>query len=582
MYSYIKKIEEKLTDNDKRQLNDIYKPTVVAVPDEDAWHGLCVTRDGNIRFYGNYNKKNVFDTACEKCYIESADGGLSWKKYIITDKNTLGSGTYVPFLDKYMNVRYISGEGTFVFSGTSHDDTSPEKIKIFDADDFMTDFRLPFVMTSQNRIIVVAHENRPKEHETCYYPLLLISDDGKNWSKIALPAVPYMEKKWPHKGYRWQQNNRENTIEELSDGTLLMMTRTATDFHYTATSKDGGYTWSEFEPSIFHSTGTMPYLKKLDDGRILFFWCNTKLLPELADADGIWEDVFTNRDANHCAISSDDGKTWGGYREIALNSIRHAVDFRANGGIKETRDKSVHQFEALQLPMNKMLVVYGQNRVSSRIVIFDLNWLYETTRKEDFICGLENLSAQSYVKSILGGFRGSPETALSYTGHCAYNRITGAMLLPSPEDNGKEALHIASNPDSRLVSPICGAVWNFPIAKKGKVTISAYMPENSNGLRVSLLDYWMNPSDDTVQYYADFSIVLRPDMHTDGQVFADFVFEFDCEKGTVSISSGDYLYLEKRLDGTHPSGLCYLHMQSVTKTDEIGAFIKEIKFEKIN
>ena len=225
--------------------------------------------------------------------------------------------------------------------------------------------------------------------------------------------------------------------------------------------------------------------------------------------------------------------------------------------------------------MNKMLVVYGQNRSCRRIVIFDLNWLYETTRKEDFIHGLENISAQSYVKSISGPFRG-------YAGHCAYNRISGALLLPSPEDNGKEALHIASNSDPRLVSPVCGAVWNFPIAKKGRVTLSAYMPENSDGLRVSLLDYWMNPSDDTVQYYADFSIVLRPDMHTDGQMFADFVFEFDCEKSTVSISSGDYLHLEKRLDGTHPGGLCYLHMQSVTKTDETGAYVKEINFEKID
>ena len=49
MYSYIEKIESKLTDNDKRLLSDIYKPTVVAVPDEDAWRGLCVTRDGKIR-----------------------------------------------------------------------------------------------------------------------------------------------------------------------------------------------------------------------------------------------------------------------------------------------------------------------------------------------------------------------------------------------------------------------------------------------------------------------------------------------------------------------------------------------------
>lgn len=39
-------------------------------------------------------------------------------------------------------------------------------------------------------------------------------------------------------------------------------------------------------------------------------------------ADGIWEDVFTNRDVNHAAISEDDGKSWIGMREMVLNPLR--------------------------------------------------------------------------------------------------------------------------------------------------------------------------------------------------------------------------------------------------------------------
>lgn len=27
-------------------------------------------------------------------------------------------------------------------------------------------------------------------------------------------------------------------------------------------------------------------------GRLLFFWCNTTLLPELPTANGVWDDVF--------------------------------------------------------------------------------------------------------------------------------------------------------------------------------------------------------------------------------------------------------------------------------------------------
>lgn len=62
-------------------------------------------------------------------------------------------------------------------------------------------------------------------------------------------------------------------------------------------------------PTAFHSTLTNPHLLRLADGRILFFFNNTRPLPEQAKDDvwpplsedekrGVWEDVFTNRDAN--------------------------------------------------------------------------------------------------------------------------------------------------------------------------------------------------------------------------------------------------------------------------------------------
>ncbi len=577
MYTYVNKIESLLSDGDKKILSDIYAPTVVAVPDDEPYRSLCITREGYIRFYGAYMKKHVLDKDHDVCYMESRDAGLSWKRYIY-DKKALGASTYVPYLDKYVKIENTD-EGTFAYIGNSPDDTDPTISKIADKG-VMHEYRLPFVMRSRNRIIVVGHEVRPQEHPTCYYSVILSSEDGINWNKAPLASAPYTQAKWPHKGMRWQQNNREATIEELDDGSLLLISRTATDYHYTCRSYDGGITWTEPQQSIFHSTGTMPLLKKLQDGRLMFFWCNTKLLPEVSTADGLWEDYFTNRDANHCAISSDDGKTWSGYREMILNPIRCATDFRSNGGPETCRDKSVHQFEALQLPMNKIMVVCGQHPSCRKIIIFDINWLYEKSRKEDFIHGLANLSTQSYVKSISGGFPGhTPETALSYAGHCAYNRVSGALLLPSPENDKHEVLHISSSTDTRLLSPICGAVWNFPVAQKGKIVLSVHMPENSKGLRVSLLDYWMNPCDDTTEYYADFSMVLRPDMHPDGDMFTDFVFEFDCIKNTVIITAGDYLHLEKTLSGAHPSGLCYLHMQSVNESDTVGALIKAIRFD---
>ena len=68
-------------------------------------------------------------------------------------------------------------------------------------------------------------------------------------------------------------------------------------------------------------------------------------------------------------------------------------------------------------------------------------------------------------------------------------------------------------------------------------------------------------------------------MHPEGELFSDFIFEFDCEKETVKISCGDYLYLEKKLCGNYPNGICYLHMQSVDADDTDGAYISALDFK---
>ena len=577
MNPFLDKIYERLTEDDKKQLSDIYEPKVVTVPDENAWRGLTVMRDGRIRFYGLYDRKHFFDKGEYVCYKESCDGGLSWKKHIVYDKNTLGSSVYVPFMDKYIRSSYerTPNEFTYVMIGDDPDDTNPKKI-IIGENIFEPKAVIP--LRSRNRLIFVAHERRPECHPTCYYPIVFYSDDcGESWNAVPMEECPYFDNAWPDRGIRWQQNNRENAIVELSDGTLYMVSRTATNYHYESYSYDGGETWTPFEQSVFHSAGTMPQLERLSDGRIVFLWCNTKMMPELEEAVGDWEDVFTNRDVNHCAVSADEGKTWQGYREVFLNPIRCAPDFRSNGGAKEN-DKSVHQFEMTELPMGKLLVVFGQHEPSRRIVIFDINWLYEHNRRERFDCGFKNVSTQNYVKSILGGFQFNANDPLGNPGHCAYNRTSVAMLVPSPENNRKEDLLLTRSGDERLVSGIGGVVWNFPIHKKGKIIVKAYIP--GKGLRASLLDYWMNPSDDTVEYFANYSVVLRGDMQKKGELFSEFVLDFDCDRGTVILTNGDYLKLEKKIDFDCPNGLCYLHLQSAaTEPDGVGAYISEMSFE---
>ena len=575
MFTYLKEMEQRLGSDEIRQLSDIYEPTVVAAPDEDAFRSLCVLPDGRIRFYGHYRPKSVFEKSPARCYLESCDAGLSWKRHLINDPGTLGASAEIPWTGQYLALTSEEGRGTVAKIGTSPDDTNPREVLV--SDQTYVDFKLPFFMRSRRRILVPCCEARPKIHESAYFNVLCISDDGgESWKTVPTEGIALHHAMWPNKGERWQQNTRENTIAELADGTLMMITRTAEDYHYICYSDDGGDTWTAPEKSCFHSTGTMPHLKRLSDGRLLFFWCNTKLMPELAGADGVWEDVFTNRDANHVAISEDDGKTWIGFRELALNPLRCAADFRSAGGPESSRDKSVHQFEALELPFGKVLIAYGQHALCRKIAIFDIGWLYETARSEDFIHGMRALSTQTYVKSVLGGYRGTAENPLSHAGHCAYNRVSSALLVPSPEDDGREALHLATMDDARLLNHKSGAVWNFPIAKRGRIDLKLLV--RGEGLRLSLLDHWMNPTDDSVEYFADFSFVVRADMMRQDSVYTDLTLTFDCEKNTVRVTAADFLDLTFSMQHTdHPNGLCYLHMQSAAReNDASGSLIGKI------
>ena len=579
MFRHIEAIAARLTDDDRRQLGDIYAPTEVATPDADAYRFLCTTDDGRIQVWGEYRKKSVYDHDCARCYIESCDGGLSWKRHVVDDKNVLGAAWRVPFDPKgrYIALAYKEGVGTILRRGTSPNDAAPEEIFITEQTSF--DFRPPCYDLEKNRIIFAACENRFDVHSTAFFTIMFISDDcGDTWKVLHIPGIPPFQKKPPHLGNRWEQNTRENTIVPLSDGRLMMFTRTSEDYHYVYYSDDHGDTWSDPKPTAFHSMGTMPHLDRLSDGRILFLFCNTKPLPELATADGIWEDVFTNRDANHIAITADDGKTWQGMREMALNPHRHAHDFRSVGGPECDRDKSVHQFECLQLPMNKLLVSYGQHYACRRVILLDIDWIYERTHKEDFIHGLRAISAQSYVKSLLGGHRGGPAAPNDYVGHCAYNRTCSVFMMPSPDDNGKEAMCLRPNLDDRLITYISGATWNFPIARKGAVKVRMH---TEKALRLSLLDFWMNPTDHTIADFAPATVVITPEMQNGDTYYTDVTLAFDCDAGTIllSTSQGYTQTITMNAEAPTPYGLCYLHMQTTDADDTCSSYIARIDYK---
>ena len=131
-------------------------------------------------------------------------------------------------------------------------------------------------------------------------------DGGKSWArspaKLTAPC---------HDGYNGSNYGAcEPTLLELKDGRVWMFMRTQDGFLYESFSPDG-VNWSPAKPSRFHSSNSPAFPVRLPDGRIVVFWNNAENCPRVGK-DG----VYSGRDALHAAISSDEGKTWSGFREV--------------------------------------------------------------------------------------------------------------------------------------------------------------------------------------------------------------------------------------------------------------------------
>jgi len=480
----------------------IHAPVFVGRPPSDAYIGLSRLENGEIRHYdyGEQSQLIVEEVREEmrpaRKYIYSRDNGLTWFMKN-TPEGFIGADVRSPVSGEYLRI-LISGDGIFAVRSEGGIDGTWSR-RLIENDNYHM-FAPPVFIREGKRVLVTCHKLHPNHSVRVYYS----DDDGLSWKSSQVEKVPDHIPAGNHRGPRWQNPGVEPTVVELQDGRIWMILRCSQDRHYQSFSSDGGESWSVPEPSRFYGTITMPRIGRLKDGRILFIWNNTTPLPELSPEnpvksglpltakDGTWEDVFTNRAVIHAAISEDEGKSWKGFRELYLDPRRNAADYAESGGV----DHSVHQSQFVELDDGKVLVSFGQHPLHRAMVVFDPDWLYETSRKSDFSHGLEDWSVHKFVAEIRG--------------HCCFNRKTGANLVVHPDDPSRKVLHIKRPDDPSLLIENDGAVWNFPSGERGVLTTRVMLPKGSQGARINLNDRWFNPVDTTAYQFSMYSVELHP------------------------------------------------------------------------
>lgn len=536
-------------------LSAVEAPRVVAVPPADAGRGLVRVSDQEIRHYAGKRIRK---------FLQSLDNGETWKLVDLpasypsvtclwNESPAIAQNPTTKEWIRFEPLYHGKNENDGIYTTKGGIDGEWNLLKDVDGKGLKVGgiLRSPIWVNNNKRIVIPGHIGG------CW--TWYSDDQGLSWKQSNKVQSPAHEVGGVHKGKRWNHGMVEATLVELKNKTLWMVARTAQDQHYQSFSKDFGATWSKAEPSRFWGTITMPTFYRLDDGRLLFLWSNTMALPELEGVNGRWEDVFTNRDTIHAAISEDDGRSWIGFRELILDEHRNKGDY---GVAKGKGDRGKHQAEVVQLDKNRVLFSCGQHALHRRLMIMDVRWLYEKKRSSDLARdGIKDWSTQQYIQKVVG--------------HCSYNRKVGA-------DVSEGALRVLRVDDETLTNPNQGAVWNFPSGTTGEFKTKIRLEKGGSGVQIALTDRWFNPTDPTVDQFAQYVLKIDADgktpegkrLMTPGETCELSIVWKDVDQGKQAVIKLGGETTVVKLPCNHPcqNGISYVHFYNPATSTDMNGF----------
>lgn len=292
--------------------------------------------------------------------------------------------------------------------------------------------------------------------------VLYSDDDGATWTlspdelKVVTPDI------------RGAYGAVEPVVIQLKDGRVWMLIRSQMGRFYESFSADGAR-WSPPQPTSIVSSDSPAGLTRLADGRIVLLWNECVRYPY----------AYGGRQVLHGAVSSDEGKTWRGYREVMRDP--HRDEPPPTGGDFGT----AYPFP-ITLPDGNILFTSGQGGGRRASYLLDPAWLSETAQSTQFANGIDDWSTYG---------------------------TKGVELIKTPSSEAE--LRIARVDESWPAA----AVWNFPGGPIGEVILHFRLQPGFHSLNLGLTDEYSTPFDDADQFYNVFNLPISLASHLlDGPV----------------------------------------------------------------
>lgn len=301
----------------------------------------------------------------------------------------------------------------------------------------------------------------------------LSDDGGDSWKRSTSTLTVHSSTDYPGR----HGGGFEPVIAQLRDGRVWMLIRTQNGWLYESFSDDGD-AWSTARPSEFRSSDAPASLVRLKSGDLMIAWNNCDM-PKPVEG----KFIYTGRDALHAAISSDDGKTWRGFREVMLDPKRDESP-------PPTGDRGTAYPSLAADDDGAALLIAGQGPGRTRLIRIDPAWLTERSAASDFSNGLDDWSVFKSHGPVVGYKR---------------QRVAGAQLIPNPQSPGNNVLHLKTDDKGGD-----GATWNFPAAREGKVSLRVMLRKGFAGGAINLTDRFLYP-DETDEDKVAFSLRIPAD-----------------------------------------------------------------------